>query len=308
MKISFVVPIYNEEESIPLFYREVRRCNEIDAFEVEIVFVNDGSSDGSESVICQLRSNDPLVKLINFTRNFGKESAIIAGLEHASGDAVIPIDVDLQDPIHVVPELISKWKNGADVVLAKRVDRSSDTWFKRKSAELFYFIHNKLSNNKIEGNVGDFRLLSKETVNNVLKLKESNLFIKGLLSWVGGEIEVVEYKREVRISGKTKFKPWALLKLAIDGITSFSTAPLKIWTYFGGVVSILSFLYAIWIIIDTLVWGNEVSGYASIIVSIFFFSGVQLISIGVLGEYIGRIYMEVKSRPRYLIKKDRRGF
>ncbi|KMV66988.1 bactoprenol glucosyl transferase [bacteria symbiont BFo1 of Frankliniella occidentalis] len=300
MKISLVVPVFNEEDAIPIFYQSVR--SELAQYEVEIVFVNDGSSDGTEAIINALAVSDQLVKPISFTRNFGKEPALFAGLEHATGDAVIPIDVDLQDPIKVIPHMIYKWQTGADVVLAKRSDRASDSHMKRKTAEWFYRLHNKISSPKIEENVGDFRLMSRATVENIKQLPERNLFMKGVLSWVGGHVEVVEYTRAERVAGTTKFNGWKLWNLALEGITSFSTFPLRIWTYLGLCVAGLSFLYGVWMIIDTLAWGNPVRGYPSILVSILFLGGVQLIGIGVLGEYIGRIYIETKSRPKYIIK------
>lgn len=300
MKISLVVPVFNEEDAIPIFYQAVR--SELAQYEVEIVFVNDGSSDGTEAIINALAVSDQLVKPISFTRNFGKEPALFAGLEHATGDAVIPIDVDLQDPVSVIPHLISKWQSGADVVLAKRSDRASDSHMKRKTAEWFYRLHNKISSPKIEENVGDFRLMSRDTVENIKLMPERNLFMKGVLSWVGGQVEVVEYTRAERVAGTTKFNGWKLWNLALEGITSFSTFPLRIWTYLGLCVAGLSFLYGAWMIIDTLAWGNPVRGYPSILVSILFLGGVQLIGIGVLGEYIGRIYIETKSRPKYIIK------
>lgn len=304
MKISLVVPVFNEEEAIPIFYRTVREFDALAMHEVEIVFINDGSKDATESVINALAAADPLVIPLSFTRNFGKEPALFAGLEHATGDAVIPIDVDLQDPIEVIPHLIAKWKDGADMVLAKRTDRSTDGRLKRKSAEWFYKLHNKISNPKIEENVGDFRLMSRDIVENIRQLPERNLFMKGVLSWVGGHTEVVEYARAERVAGSSKFNGWKLWNLALEGITSFSTVPLRIWTYLGMVVAGFSFIYGAWMILDTLAFGNPVRGYPSLLVSILFLGGVQLIGIGVLGEYIGRIYTETKARPRYIIKKN----
>ncbi len=302
MKISLVVPVFNEEDAIPIFYQAVRK--ELSEHVVEIVFINDGSKDSTESIINALAVSDTLVKPLSFTRNFGKEPALFAGLEHATGDAVIPIDVDLQDPIEVIPQLIAKWQEGADVVLAKRTDRSTDGHMKRKTAEWFYRLHNKISSPKIEENVGDFRLMSRETVEHIKLLPERNLFMKGVLSWVGGRVEVVEYTRAERVAGTTKFNGWKLWNLALEGITSFSTFPLRMWTYIGLAVAALSFLYGAWMIVDKVIWGNPVRGYPSIMVSILFLGGVQLIGIGVLGEYIGRIYIETKRRPKYLIKKQ----
>lgn len=302
MKISLVVPVFNEEDTIPIFYKAVREYDPLKEYEVEIVFINDGSKDSTENIINALAISDELVKPLSFTRNFGKEPALFAGLDHATGDAVIPIDVDLQDPIDVIPRLIEKWKNGADMVLAKRTDRSTDGHLKRKSAEMFYKLHNKISTPKIEENVGDFRLMSRETVENIKQLPERNLFMKGVLSWVGGKTEVVEYSRAERCAGESKFNGWKLWNLALEGITSFSTFPLRMWTYIGLGVSAFAFIYAAWMIIDKLIWGNPVPGYPSLMTTILFLGGVQLIGIGVLGEYIGRIYVEVKKRPRYILK------
>ena len=302
MKISLVVPVFNEEDTIPIFYKAVREYHPLKEYEVEIVFINDGSKDSTENIINALAISDELVKPLSFTRNFGKEPALFAGLDHATGEAVIPIDVDLQDPIEVIPFLIEKWKDGADMVLAKRTDRSTDGHLKRKSAEMFYKLHNKISTPKIEENVGDFRLMSRETVENIKKLPERNLFMKGILSWVGGKTEVVEYSRAERCAGESKFNGWKLWNLALEGITSFSTFPLRIWTYIGLGVSAFAFLYAAWMVVDKLIWGNPVPGYPSLMTAILFLGGVQLIGIGVLGEYIGRIYIETKQRPKYLLK------
>lgn len=282
MKISLVVPVYNEEDTIPIFYKTVRDFEELKKYEIEIVFINDGSKDGTESIINSIASWDPLVVALSFTRNFGKEPALFAGLDHATGDAIIPIDVDLQDPIEVIPHLIDKWQAGADMVLAKRTDRSTDSRLKRKSAEWFYKLHNKISSPKIEENVGDFRLMSRGVVENIKLLPERNLFMKGVLSWVGGKTDVVEYARAERVAGDSKFNGWKLWNLALEGITSFSTFPLRMWTYIGLIVAGISFFYGIWLILDTLAFGNPVRGYPSILVSILFLGGVQLIGVGVL--------------------------
>ncbi|TKU78435.1 glycosyltransferase family 2 protein [Citrobacter sp. wls706] len=304
MKISLIVPVFNEEDTIPIFYNTVRRHEELKKYDVEIVFINDGSKDATESIINALAVSDKLVVPISFTRNFGKEPAIFAGLGRSSGEAVIPIDVDLQDPIDIIPLMVEKWLAGADIVLAKRADRSTDGKLKRKTAEWFYKLHNKISDPKIEENVGDFRLMSRDVVDNIKLMPERNLFMKGVLSWVGGSTDVVEYTRAGRIAGKSKFNGWKLWNLALEGITSFSTFPLRIWTYIGFFVAAVSFLFGAWMIIDKIFWGNPVAGYPSIIVSILFLGGIQLIGIGVLGEYIGRIYIETKQRPRYIVKKQ----
>lgn len=302
MKISLIVPVFNEEETIDLFYQAVRAFEPFKKIAVEIVFINDGSEDGTEEMIQSLAARDALVVPLNFTRNFGKEAALVAGLDYATGDAVIPIDVDLQDPIEVIPEMIEKWQNGADMVLAKRIDRSTDSRFKRYTASAFYKIHNHISHPKIEENAGDFRLMSRAVVDHIKKMPERNLFIKGLFSWVGGRIETVNYARPERVAGKTKFNFTRLWNLAIEGITSFSTVPLRMWTYIGVLIAGVAFFYGSWMILETLIWGNDVKGYPTLLASILFLGGIQLIGIGILGEYIGRIYIESKKRPRYLLK------
>lgn len=300
MKISLVVPVYNEEAAIPVFYQQVKQV--LSDYELEVIFIDDGSRDNTELVALGLASQNTDIRVLSFTRNFGKEAALMAGLEHASGDAIVPLDVDLQDPIEVIPLLIEKWQAGADVVLAKRSDRTSDSFLKRATASWFYRLHNRISQPKIEENVGDFRLMSRKTVDDVKRLSENNLFMKGLLSWVGGKTEIVEYARPERAVGDTKFNGWKLWNLALEGVTSFSTFPLRVWTYIGFMIALCAFVYGSWMVVDKLFWGNDVPGYPSILVSILFLGGIQLIGIGVLGEYIGRVYMEAKGRPRYLLK------
>ncbi|CAM8541347.1 glycosyltransferase family 2 protein [Klebsiella pneumoniae] len=306
MKISLVVPVFNEEDAISFFYSAVRNKDFLKQYEIEIVFVDDGSTDFTAQLMKDMQEGDPLVRNVFFTRNFGKEAALFAGIESATGDAIIPIDVDLQDPLEVIPRLIERWQAGADMVLAKRTDRSTDGRMKRKTAEWFYRLHNKISSPKIEENVGDFRLMSRDVVESIKLLPERNLFMKGILSWVGGKTEIVEYTRAERVAGTTKFNGWKLWNLALEGITSFSTFPLRMWTYIGFFVASLSFLYGVWMVVDKLIWGNPVAGYPSILVSILFLGGVQLIGIGVLGEYIGRIYIESKCRPRYVKKLSKK--
>ncbi|WP_172116140.1 glycosyltransferase family 2 protein [Halomonas hibernica] len=302
MKLSLVVPVFNEEAMLETFYRAVRDSNELAPYAVEIVLVNDGSTDATGTIAEQLAQQDSLVVAVHFSRNFGKEPALLAGLAYASGEAIIPIDVDLQDPIEVIPRLVERWQQGAEVVLAKRIDRRQDSAFKRLSAEWFYRFHNRISTPGIESNVGDFRLMSRPVVDAILRLPERNLFMKGVLSWVGYSTEVITYERAARVAGSTKFNGWKLWNLALEGITSFSTVPLKIWTYMGLGVAMLSFLYAAWLVLGKLLWGNPVPGYPSLMAAILFLGGVQLMGIGVLGEYVGRIYMEVKQRPRYIVK------
>jgi glycosyltransferase involved in cell wall biosynthesis len=302
MKVSLIVPVFNEEQAINLFYQAVRRELKLDGTEVEIVFINDGSTDGTAAQASALAQMDEQVMLINFSRNFGKEPALFAGLEYASGDAVIPMDVDLQDPISVIPRLIEQWKKGADVVLAKRRDRTSDSYLKRHSAALFYHLLNRISYTRIEENVGDFRLMDRKVVDVIRTLPEHQLFMKGVLSWAGFNTVVVEYERAERVAGSSKFNVWKLWNLALEGVTSFSTVPLRLWTYVGGGISIFAVLYAVYMVLDKIFFGNSVPGYPSLMTAILFLGGVQLIGIGILGEYVGRIYIEAKHRPRYVIK------
>jgi glycosyltransferase involved in cell wall biosynthesis len=311
MRVSLIVPVFNEEQAINLFYQAVRRELKLDGAEVEIVFINDGSTDGTAAQAAALAQVDEQVMLINFSRNFGKEPALFAGLEYASGDAVIPMDVDLQDPISVIPLLIEQWQQGADVVLAKRRDRTSDSYLKRHSAALFYHLLNRISYTRIEENVGDFRLMDRKVVDVIRTLPEHQLFMKGVLSWAGFNTVVVEYERAERVAGSSKFNVWKLWNLALEGVTSFSTVPLRLWTYVGGGISVFAVLYAVYMVLDKIFFGNSVPGYPSLMTAILFLGGVQLIGIGILGEYVGRIYIEAKHRPRYVVKdivggKDRR--
>ncbi|MFC3902968.1 Glycosyltransferase involved in cell wall bisynthesis [Acinetobacter marinus] len=306
MKISLVVPVFNEQETIDIFYSTIRSNRYFLSYEVEIVFVNDGSTDFTEQIIHTLASTDELIVPLHFVRNFGKEPALMAGLEYATGDVVIPIDVDLQDPVELIPQMIEAWNNGAEIVLAKRINRDSDSLLKRSTAYWFYKLHNKISSPALVENVGDFRLLDRTVVQQILLLAERNLFMKGIFSWVGGKTVVLEYVRTARVAGHTKFNGWKLWNLAIEGVTNFSTLPLRVWSYIGFFIALFAFLYGAWMILQTLIWGNPVKGYPSLLVSILFLGGVQLIGIGVLGEYLGRVYTEVKQRPRYILKESSR--
>lgn len=302
MKLSLIVPVFNEEQAVLGFYNAVRREPSLQAHCVEIVFVNDGSTDNTSEFVRAITQQDKAVVLINFSRNFGKEAALFAGLEYAGGDAVVPIDVDLQDPIEVVAQLVDAWCRGADVVLAKRRNRDSDGYFKRHSASLFYHLLNRISYTHIEENVGDFRLMDRKVVDVIKALPEQQLFMKGVLSWAGFKVAIVEYDRAPRAVGQSKFNGWKLWNLALDGITSFSTLPLRLWSYIGGCISLVALVYAGYLMVDKLLFGNAVPGYPSLMTAILFLGGVQLIGIGILGEYVGRIYMEAKHRPRYVVK------
>lgn len=303
-KLTLVTPVFNEENTLQSYFVQLLQFkNNLKNYTVEWLIVDDGSSDKTEQWILQYCAAHEFIKGIILSRNFGKESALFAGLEHAEGDIVIPMDVDLQDPFEVIYDMINAYEKGADVVLAKRSNREADSQFKRKSAQWFYKINNKMSSLQLEENVGDFRLMTQQVVNEIVNLQENQLFMKGLMSWVGFQTAIVTYKRPNRSEGTTKFNFFKLWNLAIQGITSFSTLPLKIWSYFGGFIALLSFLFGIKIIFEKLFLGISASGYASLMVAVLFFGGVQLIGIGVLGEYIGRNYLESKRRPKYIIKK-----
>jgi glycosyltransferase involved in cell wall biosynthesis len=303
-KISIIVPFYNEEDGAQVFYETLNRVMDgIEGIDFEVICVDDGSQDGTLAALIGMTERDARYKVIELSRNFGKEAAMTAGLEACDGDAVIPIDADLQDPPEVIQGLIQEWKKGNEVVLARRIDRSSDSFLKRKTAELFYRVHNRFSSVQIPENVGDFRLMDRVVVEALKRLPEQQRFMKGLFAWVGFKTVTLDYARHPRAAGSSKFSGWKLWNFALEGITSFSSTPLKFWSYAGGAGALISLLYAAYIVIRTMVQGVDLPGYASLLVAIIFFGSVQLISVGMLGEYIGRIYMETKRRPLYIVRK-----
>ncbi|CAJ0808981.1 MULTISPECIES: glycosyltransferase family 2 protein [Ralstonia] len=302
--LSLVVPFYNESLAIDAFFaRVVPILESIADVHFEIVCVNDGSADDTLARLIAVSHVDARVRVIDLTRNFGKEAALTAGLDEAMGDAVIPIDADLQDPPELIPTLVAHWHRGAEVVLAQRSSRACDPWLKRVTAKAYYRIHNRLSDLKLPENVGDFRLMDRVVVNAIKQLPERHRFMKGLFAWVGYTTVVVQYEREPRSAGQSKFSGWRLWNFALEGITSFSTLPLRSWTYLGAMIASLAFFYGAYIIARTLVFGVDVPGYASVLSLLLFFGGLQLIGLGVVGEYIGRIYDEAKGRPIYLVKR-----
>ena len=303
--ISIVVPFFNEGGAINHFYSGMSPILSINiGCNFEVICVDDGSTDSTLAELIKLTKKDTRFHILEFSRNFGKEAALSAGIDFANGDAVIPIDADLQDPPELIIKMVQLWKDGAEVVLAKRVDRSSDSFMKRKTASLFYRLHNKLSTSmRIPENVGDFRLMDRIVVDALKQLPERQRFMKGLFAWVGFKSVTVEYSRSSRSAGETKFSGWRLWNFALEGITSFSLVPLKIWTYLGLFGAFFAFLYASFIIARTLIFGIVLPGYASLLVVVLFFGSLQLISLGILGEYIGRIYFETKNRPLYIVRK-----
>lgn len=301
--VSIVTPFYNESEGVESFFVTLTRTLDlVPQVKFEFIFVDDGSRDKTLDKLIFLSRIDSRIIVIELSRNFGKEAALSAGLDYASGDAVIPIDSDLQDPPELIPELIETWLQGYDVVLAKRTDRSSDSLLKRSTAKMFYWVHNLLSGIKIPENVGDFRIMDRIVIDALKEFPERQRFMKGLFAWSGFRTTSIEFTREKRAEGFTKYSIWKLWNLALEGITSFSTAPLKVWTYLGISGSLFAFLYGAFILMRTLLYGRDVPGYTSLIVVILFLGSLQLISIGTLGEYIGRIYIESKQRPKYIIR------
>lgn len=302
--ISVLCPCYNEQETLQLFTNTITTILNQTPYSYELIFINDGSTDNTLIELNKLLVDTNNIRVINLSRNFGKEAALTAGLDSAKGEVIIPIDVDLQDPPELIYDFLREWQNGYDVVLAKRVDRSSDTFLKKVTANLFYKFHNHIADVSIPDNVGDFRLITRPVVEAIKQLRENQRFMKGIFSWVGFKTTVIEYTRQPRAAGQTHFNTWKLWNFALDGITSFSTAPLRVWLYLGLICSSVAFVYGSIIILKTLLFGVDVPGYSSLITIILFLGGVQLIGLGVMGEYIGRLYLESKRRPVYIIESD----
>ncbi len=301
--VSLIVPVFNEAESIGPFLEALSPVMEALGEDHEIVFVNDGSRDETLAVLKRAAVDDNHIRIIDLSRNFGKEAALTAGLDFAGGDVVIPLDVDLQDPPELIPQFLAKWREGYDVVNGMRVDRSSDTVVKRNSSKGFYRLFNRLSHTALPENVGDFRLMDRQVIEAIKRLPERNRFMKGIFAWVGFRTCEIPYVRPQRVAGETSWNYWKLWNFALDGMFGYSTAPLRVWTYAGFLLALLSFLFGLFIIVKTLVFGIDVPGYASLISVILFMSGIQIISLGVIGEYIGRIFLEVKKRPVYLVRE-----
>ncbi len=303
-KVSVVIPCYNESEGIPKLYDALCQVfAQVTDVAFEVVCVDDGSRDDTLDKLVALAAKDHRFHIVELSRNFGKEAAMTAGIDESTGDAVIPFDADLQDPPELIPEMIRAWLGGAEVVLACRSNRAADSFMKRTTANAFYQFHNQVSSIKIPKNVGDFRLMDRIVVDALKQLPEHHRFMKGLFAWVGFKTVTIDYVRQVRSVGESKFSGWKLWNFAVEGFTSFSTAPLKFWSYVGAFGALATFIYAAIIVARTLIFGVDVPGYASLLVAILFFGSLQLISVGVLGEYIGRIYMETKNRPIYLVRK-----
>ena len=302
-KISILVPCYNEEAVVRDFYKRTSEViAKINGYEFEFVFVNDGSRDGTLSILQELRQQDSRVSYVDLARNFGKEIAMIAGIDYLTGDAAIIMDADLQDPPELIPEMISWWEKGYADVSARRHSRDGETFFKKWSSHMFYRILQKLSNIPVQPDVGDFRLLDKQCLNALRMMRESQRYTKGMFSWIGFNKKEILFDREARAAGETKWNYWKLTNLAIEGITSFTIAPLRMASFVGCVLALLAILYMGFIVVRTLIYGGDVAGYPSLISVILFIGGVQLLFLGILGEYVGRIFNESKNRPLYLVK------
>jgi len=299
--ISIVIPAYNEQEVLPTFHERLTAALTTINYAIEVVYINDGSTDETLTILEDLYARDSRVTLVDLSRNFGKEIALTAGLHKAQGDAIVVIDADLQDPPELIPQLITEWENGYDVVYARRTQRKGETWLKKASAAGFYRVIQRLSKVRIPEDTGDFRLLSRRAVDALNTLSEQHRFMKGLFAWIGYKQKAVYYDRDPRFAGTTKWNYWKLWNFAIDGITSFTTAPLKFATYIGFLTAFIAFVYGSYMLVRTLVYGNPVPGYPSLIVIILFLGGIQLMAIGVVGEYVGRIFTETKHRPLYFL-------
>jgi polyisoprenyl-phosphate glycosyltransferase len=307
VKITILIPTYNEEEVLNRLYLRITEViNQIDSYEFEILFINDGSMDKSLSIMKDLRAKDERVSYVNLSRNFGKEISMIAGLDYAKGDAVIIMDADLQDPPELVPEMIKYWELGYDDVYAKRRSRSGESWLKKGTSSFFYKILQKFTKIDIQENTGDFRLLDRRCIEALKQLRETQRYTKGMFSWIGYNKKELLFDRDPRAAGETKWNYRNLINLAIEGITSFTIAPLRISSLFGFIISIFSFIYMIWIITKTLLYGKDVAGYPSLMTVMLFLGGIQLISLGIIGEYLGRIFNETKNRPLYFVDEYNR--
>lgn len=303
-RISILIPAYNEQEVLePLYQRLGKLANDNKSYKFEFMFVNDGSRDNTMEMIKEYAEQDDRVAYIDLSRNFGKEIAMIAGLDHVTGDATVIIDADLQDPPELIPQMIEFWEQGYDDVYAKRNSRNGESWFKKASSRWFYKILQKSTHIEVQMDTGDFRLLDKRCVEALRQIRESQRYTKGMFSWIGFKKKEIRYDRDPRLAGTTGWNYPKLINFAIDGITSFTTAPLRIASIMGFLISFIAFVYIVFLIIRTIFFYNDLAGYPSMMAVILFLGGVQLISIGIIGEYIGRIFNETKQRPLYFIEE-----
>jgi glycosyltransferase involved in cell wall biosynthesis len=302
--ISILIPAYNEQEVLEqLYHRLGKLANDNNGYDFEFLFVNDGSRDKTLEIIKEYAETDGRIAYVNLSRNYGKEIAMIAGLDHVTGDAAVIIDADLQDPPELIPKMIKFWEDGFDDVYAKRNSREGETWFKKVSSRWYYKILQKTTRIKIQKDTGDFRLLDRRCIEALKKIRESQRYTKGMFSWIGYKKKEITYDRDPRAAGETKWNYVKLINFAIDGITSFTTAPLRLSSFFGILVSFIAFIFILVVIIKTILFGDPVAGYPSLMAVILFLGGLQLLSLGIIGEYIGRIFIETKGRPLYFVEE-----
>lgn len=302
-KISILIPCYNEEKTLPLLYPELSKLMEsMPGYEWEIMFVNDGSADGTLQILQQLRQQDKRVNYVDLSRNFGKEVAMLAGFDYVTGDCMVIVDADLQDPPTLIPEMIKYWEEGYEDVYARRRSRGKESWLRKRLSIQFYKLLQRTSRFDVLQNVGDFRLLDRRCINALRRMRESERYTKGMFCWIGFNKKEVVFDRGDRAAGSSSWGYKQLFSLAIDGITSFTSMPLRISTIVGFIVSMLAFIYMIYVFVKALIWGDPVQGYPSMVILILFLGGIQLLSLGIIGEYIGRIYNETKNRPDYLVR------
>jgi glycosyltransferase involved in cell wall biosynthesis len=303
--LTVVVAAYNEQAALPLLHPRLRAALDALGLESRVLYVDDGSRDDTWAVLQDIAAADPSVRLLRLARNFGKEIALTAGLDQVDTDAVVILDADGQDPPELIGEFVEKWRQGFDVVYGTRTRRDGEGWFKRATAAAFYRVINRLSDTPIPPDTGDFRLMSRRVVEALGQMRERQRFMKGLFAWVGFRQVALPYARAPRLAGDSKFNYWRLWNLALEGITGFSTVPLRAATYLGLGAALLAFVYGVWVIAKTLLWGDPVQGWPSMMAVILFLGGVQLIALGILGEYLGRLYLEAKQRPLYLVSERR---
>ena len=301
--ISVVVPVFNEEAVLPEFHRRLDAMLNGLAMTAEIVYVNDGSSDASMALLLALHDADPRVAVVDLSRNFGKEVAMSAGLDHANGDAVVVLDADLQDPPELIPDMVRAWREGHDVVLMRRRSRAQESWLKKATARAFYRAMGRMGSIDIPENVGDFRLLSRRAVAALRRFPERSRFMKGLFAWIGFPCREIAYDRDGRHAGETKWNYWRLWNFALEGITSFSVVPLKAASYIGVATALVAFAYGSFVVAKTLLYGDPVQGYPTLITVVLFLGGLQLMALGIIGEYLARMFIEVKRRPLYLVQR-----
>lgn len=303
-KISIIIPAYNEEESLPILYERMKKLMEdMKNYEFEILFVNDGSKDKTIEIIKNLRQEDNRICYVDFSRNFGKEIAMIAGLDYATGDCAIFMDADLQDPPELIPELVKYWEEGYDDVYAKRRSRKGETWLKKFTSSMYYKVLQHLTKVEIQRDTGDFRLLDKRCVNALKKLRESQRNTKSMFSWIGYKKKEVLYDRDPRVAGSTKWNYMKLIDLAMDGITSLTTSPLRLSTFIAIPTFMVLFVYFVYVVAKSILVQEAIQAYQAIILLILFFSGIQILLFGIIGEYLGRIFNETKNRPLYLVNE-----